>query len=133
MAKVTVDTIRNIKRASLERTPKKHTSSSSVTHGGGGVRRDNTLGGNTSSSGSPYRGPSNIPANSNRPSGPTNWPRRPEAANLRVALLGDPRVAHLEATHIHPVAMLIFQACYSLCMSSSCHSSSRSNRGYPTS
>ena len=33
MAKVTVDTIRNIKGASLERAPKKHTSSSSVTHG----------------------------------------------------------------------------------------------------
>lgn len=75
MAKVTVDTIRNIRGASLERAPKKHTSSSSVTHGGGGVRRDNTLGSNTSSSGSPYRGPSDIPANSNRPSGPANWPR----------------------------------------------------------
>lgn len=75
MAKVTVDTIRNIRGASLERAPKKHTSSSSVTHGGGGVRRDNTLGSNTSSSGSHYRGPSDIPANSNRPSGPANWPR----------------------------------------------------------
>ena len=74
MAKVTVDTIRNIKGASLEKAPRSHTSTSSITHGGGGVRRNNTLGGNTGSSGTPYRGPSDIPANSNRPSGPTNWP-----------------------------------------------------------
>ena len=118
MAKVTVDTIRNIKGASLERAPKKHTSSSSVTHGGGGVRRDNTLGSNTSSSGSPYRGPTNIPQNGGG------------TIIVLLVVVVDLRAVRLEAIHIPPEGMLMLMDCISPYMVNSCHSSRRHNSNY---
>lgn len=73
MAKVTVQTIRDIKGASLNKAPKSTISASGVTHGGNGARRTDGSGtkyaGPTDKS---YHGPTDIPANGGRPSGPTS-------------------------------------------------------------
>lgn len=72
MAKVTVQTIRDIKGANLNKAPKKTTSSSGVTHGGNGARRTDNgtqYAGPTNKS---YHGPTTIPANGGRPAGPSS-------------------------------------------------------------